>query len=464
MHTKTYSRREFLRLAAGSSVGLALAACAPSTSAPQPSSGAAPTAALAPTSVPAAAKEQVTLTFWHPFGGSRIPLIEKMLSDFQAEQPSTKVEHVLWTGADRMEKFIAAVAAGTPPDVVMFRSHDLPAYVEEGVFRPLDDYISAAGINPDELYYKAEIGARRYKGETYGLPTVPAAGQDIAYYNVSRFEEAGLDPERTLETWDEWEEALAKLVDTSTNPPKWFGTIDENVGFFFNKWMYLNGGKYISDDLTKITFNDERGVEALQWMYDFMSRQADYSELRPSAEGFNYVETMRKRFATNQTAVYISGPWMFVQFPEEHGVQIDQFRIHPLPYNSEHPGTTAGVATEGGWGNSLPAGAKHPEASWEFIKFSCASPASLEFTLAQSRPNPVKQYNEDPRYAEANPYWDTILKILDQDFAIPITSAWVEIADIMTDAQEQVLTGKKPSKAALDEAAAAAQRALDKAG
>jgi hypothetical protein len=55
-----------------------------------------------------------------------------------------------------------------------------------------------------------------------------------------------------------------------------------------------------------------------------------------------------------------------------------------------------------------------------------------------------------------------VLTILNQDYALPVTAAWVEISTILTNAQEEVLSDVKSPKAALDDAAARAQRALDR--
>ena len=464
MKTRRLGRREFLKIAGGSSVGLVLAACTGGSETEGVATESAPAATDAPAIPTSTPMPEVTdLVFWHPFGGSREPLMQEVIIDpFNSESPNTRAEQFLWTGGDRAEKFVAAVAAGTPPDVIMFPSGDMPAYADQGAFLSLDDFISSSGIDPDEIYYAAEINARRFKGTTYMLPTVTAAGQTIAYYNVARFEEAGHDPETPIRTWAEWEAIQEDFVDMTADPPGWFGNVDlisSTRSFWI--WLYLNGGKYLSDDLTEVAFSDERGIETMQWIYDRMTSQADYADINPGTATSDYLDSVRARFVSGQTAVYIDGPWMFQQFADEYGMQLDQYRIHSAPYNDAHADAGLGAPTQGGWGNALPAGTNNPEASWEFIKFATTTPASLAFTVEQGRPNPVKAFNADQAYYDVNPYWDMVLNIFESDFAIPVSAATAEINQLLVNMQDQVMYGQLSPEEALAEAAATAQRALD---
>lgn len=465
MKTKGLSRREFLRIAGSSSVGFVLAACTNiSDSEPEATESVTAATDAPPISTSTPMAEVAELVFWHPFGGSREPLMQEAIIDpFNAESPNSRVEQFLWTGSDRAEKFVAAVAAGTPPDVIMFPSGDMPAYADQDAFLSLDDFIASSGIDPDEIYYAAEINARRFKGTTYMLPTVTAAGQTIAYYNAARFEEAGHDPEMPIRTWAEWEAIQSDFVDATGDSPRWFGNVDlisSTRSFWI--WLHMNGGKYLSDNLTEVTFGDERGIETMQWIYARMTSQADYADINPGTATSDYLDAVRARFVSGQTAVYIDGPWVFQQLAEEYGMQLDQYRIHPAPYNAVHADAVPGAPTQGGWGNALPANTNNPERSWEFIKFATTTPASLAFTVEQGRPNPVKAYNADQAYYDVNPYWDTVLSIFESDYAIPVSAATAEINQILVDMQDQVMYGQLSPEEALAEAAANAQRALDR--
>ena len=458
MQPKKLSRRKFLKLGVAGSATFLLASCASDAATPE-----AQSTEPAPTVPP---PEDIDLTYWHPFGGAREQIMQDTIIDpFNEANENITVAQVLWTGGDRMEKFVASVAAGTPPDVMMFRSEDLPAFAVQGTFLELDAYVKMTGLKPDEIFYKAEIDARRFRGKTYLLPTVSSAGQYIAYYNVARFEEAGFDPEETIETWEAWEAAEQAFIDKSTDPPNWFCNVDYfSVGPTFLVWLYENGGKYISDDLTEIAFNDDRGVETMQWIHNRMMAQSEsYEDINPGTGASDYSLTLRKNFVSGQTPILIDGPWMFTTLAEEFDFPIDKYRIHHIPYSTAHLDAFPGAVAIGGWGNGIPTGGKNHDAAWSFVEFSTTTPVSLDFTLVQGRPNPVKEYNADKGYRDANPYWDTVIEITEADFALSVVTVLPEIRQAMTDAQEEVMYGAKEIDQALDEAAETAQRALDEA-
>lgn len=81
------------------------------------------------------ARQPVQLQLWTIWGGERIPLMEKILSQFEETYPWIKVEHVLVAGGERFDRFIAAVAAGAPPDVMMLGRHEIPFLAQNEIGR-----------------------------------------------------------------------------------------------------------------------------------------------------------------------------------------------------------------------------------------------------------------------------------------------------------------------------------------
>ena len=92
-----------------------------------------------PGSQPAPSATPATIDVWHPWDGTREPLFNKMVQDFQKVYPNITVQPLIMLAGVHAEKFIAASAAGTPPAVANPGNNELPDYVVRGLLEPLDD-------------------------------------------------------------------------------------------------------------------------------------------------------------------------------------------------------------------------------------------------------------------------------------------------------------------------------------
>ena len=134
------------------------------TPVPQSAPAAAPDAAAETASNAPSDKEPVTITFWHHWGGNRVPLMEEQIRRFEEKYPWITVEMTLQPWENRLQKILTSVAAGEPPDVTMLGRQDVPAFVEQGALMPIDDLMSAAGITTD-MFYESEISGAIYNGQ-----------------------------------------------------------------------------------------------------------------------------------------------------------------------------------------------------------------------------------------------------------------------------------------------------------
>jgi hypothetical protein len=80
--------------------------------------------------------------------------------------------------------------------------------------------------------------------------------------------------------------------------------------------------------------------------------------------------------------------------------------------------------------------------------------------FAQGRPSPIRSCNEKAEYYDANPYWDQVLGILENDVSVPVTPAQTRINDILNRAIDEAYFGAD-AKTVLDGAAEETQALLD---
>ncbi|MGI8551698.1 MAG: extracellular solute-binding protein [Dehalococcoidia bacterium] len=290
------SRRSLLALASGlTSVGL-LAACgaASATSVTATTSGAATTAATgslattkavpttsAGTSSSASATGAANPTPTIPaglqpatFGGSGGPHLQvwwpngsKDLSldasaqAFLKTQPTWSIELTYTNG---VPKFLAAVAADTPPDVYLHTTDQMLQFAAKGILVPLDDYIAQDKVDMKQ-YFKAASLDLTYKNKTYGMPEHLDVGS--IYQNDRLLQTVGMDPSKGPQSWDD-------LVTINQHVTQKNGQSLSRVGFIPTwgwpvdtvGWLQANGAAILNADGSKVAFNTAAGSEALNWV------------------------------------------------------------------------------------------------------------------------------------------------------------------------------------------------------
>ena len=451
------SRRDFLRLSSLAGAGAALAACAQPPAAPAPVEA---TKAPAPAAPKPAEQKPATIRFWHHWGGNRVPLMEDMIKRFQAKNPWITVEMTLQPWEQRLEKILTGVAAGNPPDVTMLGRQDLPAFVEDNALMALDDFMKQDSVGLD-LFYPAEARGSQYNGKTYILPLPTGGALNILWTNKAWLKQAGLDPNKVPTTWAELTEVSQKLTVKDGKKLKKVGVnvtaVQGGIGWFV-VWLYTNGGKYVSDDLKKITINTAEGLETMKWVADYVKNvtvgveevRAFYSQTGEWQNGpfYNLFEAMM-----------INGSWEFFKIKDFAPDMVPNLGVSLIPHGPK--GKSQGAAY-GGWGYVVPRGVKETRAAWLLTRWLCVDKeAACWFMQEQKRPSPLKSCNEDPKTAEGNPYFKNITDIMAQDIWIPITPVQPKIEQTMVQMQEEVLFGRKTPEEGLKWGEAECQKLLD---
>lgn len=197
------TRRDFLRLSTIAVAGSFVAACAPTVG---PQAGTTDTGAAA-----APAGEKIALEWWPGWPGPYMVTIGDL---FMEQNPDVELNVV--SVYPEISQVLAAVAAGTPPDVLA----DVP-YLEliiRDTTLPLDDFIEAS---PDVAVKDGDIREAHWNvfawnGKHYGVPSVDTAGRGGMSFNLTLIEEAGLDPTNLPVTWPEvfdWHQKITKYDD-----------------------------------------------------------------------------------------------------------------------------------------------------------------------------------------------------------------------------------------------------------
>jgi sn-glycerol 3-phosphate transport system substrate-binding protein len=191
-----------------------------------------------------------------------------MASEFTKEYPNMKVTPV-YTGNydDTTVKTEAAVQGNHAPDVAILRATELFTLLDMDAIVPLDEFIAKEGGDAYLAdFYPALLANAQTGGKTYSIPFQRST---IAlYYNKAAFAEAGLDPDRPPETWEQ----LAAMAEKLTRPGRWGieipSSAQEASTWMLQAFALQNGQTMMSPDGTAVYYDTAANEQALQFWLD----------------------------------------------------------------------------------------------------------------------------------------------------------------------------------------------------
>lgn len=354
------SRRDFLQVSALATGGALLAACASAT---------APAAAPAATGGEgaAASTEPVTLNVLAENWGELYNGLMTLIGDeYTKLNPNVTVE---WNfDPDWQTKLTTLIAAGTPPDCNHIRPGALAVMGRKGVLLDLTDLVTSSGHTRDD-FVTSIYDSSTYDGKLYALP----GGADYVclFYSKDAMSEAGLDPEKPPATAAELIEQSLQLLKKNES-----GDI-ERIGYAPGaghqlNWTFIHGGHFYDEAAGKITANDPKNVEVMEWLLEYM-RALDVNKLAAFSQRPGTYEA-GNAFSTKQAAFFFDGFWTFEAL-DNFSPDIDYgVTFWPTVNGTEEEHANYAIS---GWMYSIPTEAAHRDQAWDFIKYAFVDQAAL---------------------------------------------------------------------------------------
>jgi len=221
--------------------------------------------ALSPTALAQTGKK--TVTIWSHFAGSNFDIFNRFVNEFQKFAPDIEIKASSYGPAEILPKYLAAVAAGAPPDIFHAPGYVPPELASNKVIIPLDDLVK---LDPTTLKNFDAITV--YGGKRYGIPV--NAGLGAMCYNVEMMEKAGVDPKKPPETWDDLINVARKMSNPAEN--QWGLMLGNQVGFStaqaFYSFLISAGGELLTPDGKATAFNSDAGLETLMFYADAVNK------------------------------------------------------------------------------------------------------------------------------------------------------------------------------------------------
>ena len=161
----------------------------------------------------APAQAQTEIQWWHAMGGALGEWVNDLANDYNASQKNYKVVPVFKGSYDEaMTAAVAAFRAGNAPHILqVFEVGTATMMASKGAIVPVGEVMKKAGVTFDPAAYVPAVAGyyTAPNGEMLSFPF--NSSTTVLHYNKDAFKAAGLDPEKPPVTWPELMEAAAKL-------------------------------------------------------------------------------------------------------------------------------------------------------------------------------------------------------------------------------------------------------------
>ncbi|MFJ6463272.1 ABC transporter substrate-binding protein [Streptomyces sp. NPDC091387] len=362
-------------------------------------------------------------------------LEKKILGGFRKKYPDVKVNVDYTTYAQLNEKITTGLAGGLLPDVLMIGVGWIPPFAAKKAIAPLPERFATA-----HDYEKRVLEPSRYDGKLYALPVV--LDTRIVVYRKDHFAEAGI--KKTPANWAELR-AVAKQLTRAGRIG--FDPFSIELRQCWETFLFANGGQLFSADGKKVLFNDNRGVEALQFFKDLIEDgSASYAKKTELGAPSNV--------QTGKASMMMTSSAMWVQVGQQNPELLKDDKLGAFVLANRRP-----AMLQGGTLVTQSASSKHPAAARALVEY-LATPDSVLGAAKQRGSVPGLKDLSDTGYVKENKFVDLSLRSMGDAFSEGGTAAWMEIREKIKPTLEPAIVGNQSAKDAIAELGRLAEAAI----
>lgn len=417
---KTTSRRSSQAIIAGLAiVALTLSGCASSAEPEVP--------AITIDGSPATG----TIEFWA--GGSEGEALPPFIERFIADNPDVTVNITAIPAGEIDAKLIAAIVAGTVPDMVFTYTQTQNAIFNTGGLAPMPEGL----LNPDD-FFKAAWDSNTIDGATLAVPWYIYAG--VFYYRKDLAEQYGIAAPTTWEGLRDFAKAFqAEGVD---KPVVLSTTYDQFSSEDLLALSAQAGGSLISDDDKSWTLNTPENIEALEYWGSL------FTDGYVNTDG-PYFMDMTPNFSAGLSVGANYGQW-FPSFLD--GANGAGWAAENMGTVIPPAGSAGSFSAIGGGSLAVLKDAKNPVAAWKLIRWMSAPTTQSDwYNLFGNLPTVQAAWSLNAKIS-SDPLLDAVKAAVATGTYGPQVPKWTEVSNMLGAQMEKVARGTATAKEALDEA------------
>jgi multiple sugar transport system substrate-binding protein len=388
------------------------------------------------------ASSPVTLTFWNAYTGTQITTMENVIIPrFEKLNPGIKVVNTSFPYADLLSKYLAAAAAGNPPDVFRTDIAWTAELASDSVALKLSNLPWYSALVKNAL--PGPLQTTMYKGSAYSLPL--DTNTIALFWNKTDFAAAGIKspPTTTAQLITD-----AKAMTIPSKDQYGLG-VDSTDIWDVSPYIWSEGGSFTNASYTKAS--------------GYMNSGATRAAVKMLVEGYNgghgYIgpdivsttgDSGEAEFPSGKYAMYIDGPWAVPTFQA----------LKPVPSYGivQMPAGPGGSHTPtGGEDVVVSNGSKHVADAELFAQF-------LDSSFSQLTMASIGQMsafaNDASAEVKTTPYYKVFTQALTQAYVRPVSQYYGLVDTDFSNAFEEILAGKESVTAGMNQAAAESDNAL----
>ncbi len=378
---------------------------------------------------------KVTLEFWtislHP---TYDKYIQGLISEYEKEHPHVKIEWIDMPSAVIMQKLMASIAGGVPPDVVNLNTSYSQIMAQNMALVCTDDTVPPT---VKSLYFENLWKAAQFNGKSYGIPWYVTTR--VVIYNKEIFKRAGVKhpPKNRQEIFD-----IAKKIKEKTGKYGYMPAIKIIEDF------KMEGVPILTPDGKHAAFYTPEAVKILQWYVNLKNEKL--IPLESLSEGYRGA---LNRYQSGDLAMLIAGPTLLMRIKKDAPSIYSKTDVAPMPLGKKNvvPAATMNLV--------IPRSSKHRKIAIDFALFVTNDKNQLAFCkLVPLLPSTKKAAKDEFFYkGKGDPLQDKAILISiqqlkkAQDMSLGVKNAPL-LMRVLHEAVESAYYGRKTPNKALKEA------------
>ncbi len=400
------------------------------------------------------ANAQTEIQWWHAMSGPLGQWVNDLAKQFNESQKEYRVVPTYkGTYDESMTAAIAAFRAGNAPHVLqVFEVGTATMMASKGAIRPVAEVMREGGAKFDPSVYISAVSGY-YTAPNGQMLSFPFnSSTTVFYYNKDAFKAAGIDPNKAPATWPEVALAAAKLKAAGHKCPFTTSWISWTQLESFSAWhntLFATQNNGFGGTGARLAFNSPLHVRHFENLANMSKQGLFVYKGRANAADVS--------FPSGECAMMTGSSGLYSRVSKEAKFA---YGIAPLPYYPDVAGapqnTVIGGASLWVMAGKKPAEYKGVAAFFRFLSDPEVQSASHKRTGYLPITMAAFQLTEKSGFYKENPGTDVavtqmIRKVTDKSRGIRLGN-FVQIRTIIDEETEQIWTGKKAPKQALEDA------------